>query len=106
MVITQQQIEERLMARYGYNEREAASAAAKLSALQPALQEAFLRWWETAELPEMEVEGYTAQELIEDKGMMPPAAILALDWLMRQPDVARAALERKVDYIERPQREE
>lgn len=106
MVITQQEIRERLMAHHDYNVREAASAAAKLSALQPALQEPFEHWWKTGKLPELNVEGFTAQELIEERGMTPPAAILVLDWLLREPTVARLALQRKVDYVTQPDQEE
>lgn len=56
------------------------------------LHESFARWWETGELPTVEVEGYTAGRLAKERSLNPMAALLTLDWLLREPEAARAAI--------------
>jgi hypothetical protein len=45
------------------------------------------------------VEGYSIERLMKEFGMNPIAAFLALDWLIRDPDTARALIKRGFDRI-------
>ena len=47
----------------------------------------------------MEVEGYTAQRLMQERHMKPVAAFLTLDWLLKEPAAALKALARPYDVV-------
>ncbi len=63
----------------------------KINSLSPNVAIAFDRLIE-GEVPEIEVEGFSYKVLINDYRMKPVGAILALDWLSKEPDVAREAI--------------
>jgi hypothetical protein len=83
----------------GYPERRIEGVAQMLSRLQPQLQWRFVRWFETGEIPTLEVEGYNADLLIGDHGMNMVAVFLSLDWLLRDPKTAKASLDRGHDEV-------
>jgi len=89
----------RLMAEHGYPARGAELIAEQVLVATPAVRQAFAHWWETGDLPELSVEGYTAQRLIAEHGMNPVAAILTLDWIARDPTNAMAAVRRGHDRV-------
>ena len=43
-------------------------------------------------MPKLSIAGYTLQRLIDEHGMLPVAAFLTLDWLLRDPARATASL--------------
>lgn len=47
----------------------------------------------------MEVEGYTAERLVKERSLTPLAALFTFDWLLREPEAARAAIERGHDWV-------
>lgn len=89
----------RLMAEFNYPPKGAQIVADKLVACTSLIKEIFSHWWQTGELSNIQVEGYTIQQLIEQHSMKPIAAILTLDWLARDPVAAQASLKRKHDYV-------
>ncbi|RYX83578.1 hypothetical protein EON83_14360 [bacterium] len=62
----------------------AAVVAPQIGALRPPLREAFLSWWQTGEVPDISVQGQSAQSLV-DSGVHPLGALLSLDALERSP---------------------
>ena len=94
------EIIKRLVREFGYADWHAGRVADSIANLTPPIAEAFSHWWQTGELPTMEVEGYTAARLVAEWRLQPAAVFLALDWLLRDPEQAVAALERGYDRIE------
>lgn len=77
---------------YGYSPRGARLVAKRLAAGSPAIQAAFREWLEGGAVPNLAAEGYTMSVLMEQHAMTPIAALLTLDWLLREPAPARASL--------------
>jgi len=90
----------RLEDEYGYPAQGAHTVACKLAAADTLIQEAFLHWWNTSELPDVQIEGYSVNDLVTRHNMKPIAAFLTLDWLLRAPAEAAASLARGHDRLE------
>lgn len=75
-----------------YPETAVYSAALKLNNMSPDLQEILWHWDQTGDMPDVEAEGFTVQELMEYKGLNEIAAVLMLDWIRREPEDAKLAL--------------
>ena len=69
---------------------------AKLEHLQPNIASIFAEWATTGKIPEISIEGYTFSTLTHNFGMKPIGAFLTLDWLVREPQRARAALKKGI----------
>ncbi len=89
----------RLVSEFGYNDGGAALVAAKLANLHGELAEIVERWWRDGATIHFSVRGYTVQSLMADSAMNPIAAILTLDWLLREPDKAERAIRHGHDRI-------
>jgi hypothetical protein len=67
----------------------------------PIIQKAFEQWWYDGTLDaELELHGYTLKRLLDDYAFNPINALLTLDWLLREPEMALAALDEGYDDIE------
>ncbi len=98
---------DRLISDFGYTLDRAPSVARKINAFPLALKSSFWKWWQTGILDEdLQVEGFTIGWLIRSRGMKPIAAFLALDWLSRDPEKARATISRGYDTIIPPRKKE
>lgn len=81
----------------GYPESAADQAAEKLSTLTGELKVAVFSWLETEAEPEIASNGYTTKSLMEKfPGMTYPAALLTIDWLEREPDIAKQIIEKGI----------
>lgn len=89
----------RLISEFHYPPQGANIIAQKLVNCSPDLQNAFITFWETGEIPPLEVEGYTVERLVTEHGMKPIAALLTLDWLKREPEKAKASLIKGHDFV-------
>ena len=83
----------------GYSPAGAASAAAKLTAMQPQWKEAYVRWMEGGPLPDVCVEGFDIMGLVEHRALTVPGAFLVMDWLAREPEAAKKALAEPPDEV-------
>jgi hypothetical protein len=99
---SRQELVTRLTDELSYPPYSAQLMADKVQRLQPELQEPFERWWNTGELPAMKVEGYTVVGLMKRRSLNPLAALMTLDWLLREPELARETIERGFDSVETP----
>lgn len=97
-----EQMASQLVEEFSYSISGAQRAAQKLLTLSSPVAEAFMTWWRSREVPEIEVEGYTVASLMQRQGMNPIAAFLTLDWLFREPERARASLRRGHDRVALP----
>jgi hypothetical protein len=90
---------ERLTNDLGYPSAGAPLLARKLQQASPLIQEAWRAWSETGSLPALSVGGNVVERLAREHGMKPVAALLTLDWLLREPGRARASLEKGHDRL-------
>ncbi len=90
-------IDRRLMEELSYPPAGATLIIAKLRGAAPLIQEAFWQWWEDGILPDLTVAGITFQTLVTDHGMNPIAALLTIDWLIRDPNAALRSLKKGHD---------
>ena len=89
----------RLVSEFGYSPASADTTARDLIGCSPAVWEAFSCWWQTGDFAPLEVEGFSAERLVRDHGLLAPGAFLMLDWLLKNPNAAKAALMRGHDSV-------
>ena len=90
----------RIVSEFGYTEKRAEEAVQKLQTSNPAIQEAFEKWWVGEGLDEqLVVQDYTLQKLIDKHGFNPMNAFLTMDWLIREPARALRGLSRGRDHF-------
>ena len=85
-----------LLCSQDYPEFMLEQTADKLERLTPQIARLFETWAETEQKPDLEICGYSYSRLTRDFKMKPVAAFLALDWLVREPKKASAALNRGI----------
>lgn len=69
----------------------------KIGKLSSQLMPAMNEWLEHESMPVVDVDGYTTASLMEKfKGMQYPAAILLLDWLLKDPETANQAINKGI----------
>jgi hypothetical protein len=90
-------VRERLIDNFDCKESQADGVVEKISKLAPDIYAAFEAWFNTGVIKEIEVEGYTVASLREKKkNMNIIGAYLTLDWLRREPQQAKRALNEPV----------
>ena len=99
-IISRDEIIPRLIADFGYTEKNVERVAHNLQNCTPVVQEAFKKWWRGEGLDtHLEVKGYTLKRLTEEYGFGPIAAFLDMDWLIREPEKASQVLSEGYDVI-------
>ncbi len=83
----------KILAERGYTAREAKLLAGEFIALSPVLRPLLEAWINDGSTPDYGAEGYTIKGLM-DEGMEYPAALLTIDWLLKEPEKAIASLRR------------
>ncbi len=79
----------------GYPENAAVLVAEKLSMISPRLKPALDTWLRTGAEPEECAEGFSTKNLMKkQKNMKYPAALLSIDWLLRDPHIAKPIIEK------------
>lgn len=76
----------------GHTKREAEMVIAQLRKLDTPIKKLFITWFQTGNYPCESIEDTTVRELVECAKMTPVNAFLTLDWLKREPVLAKAAL--------------
>jgi hypothetical protein len=93
------EIRNRLVNEFGYPPKGAEIILDKISKSAPEVQKAILDFIETGGVTAMEVEGYSLTQLRDEHGMKVIAAYLTLDWLIREPEKAKASLKKGHDFV-------
>ena len=81
-----------LKSELGYSDYEAEVTAQDLCNLQPQLQPALQEWVSSRKETDIAVGGFSAFELMKKKNFTYPATLIALDWLIVDPQTASADL--------------
>ena len=86
-----------LLVQRGYNENSAKIVSSELLGLASPLEDFFLAWMEDPQnKTNFEVCGYSIFSLMEERKMTYPAAILTIDWLIKEPEKALLSLKRGI----------
>ena len=72
------------------------NTADKIEAFSLAVAEAFDNWSKNKSQPDISIEGFAFKDLITKWGMKPIGAFITLDWLIREPEKAKVALNRGI----------
>jgi len=76
----------------GYPENAAKMTAKELSQIDNSLIAALNLWFQADEETDMTIEGFTLSELKTKHKMSYPAALLTIDWLIKEPEIATKAI--------------
>lgn len=86
-------VRDRLVNDFDCKESQVDGIVEKISKLAPDIYAAFESWFNTGVVKEIEVEGYTVASLRQKKkNMNIVGAYLTLDWIRREPEQAKFAL--------------
>lgn len=81
----------------GYDEKSAQLVAVDLIDLSQPLDAYLAKWMQDeSDMQDYSLHGYSIKQLMEERNMTYPAALLTLDWVMKEPDVAVASLKRGI----------
>lgn len=81
-----------LLDRGEYNNAQAKKVAEELSKIDKSLKPALEKWLSTEETEIKEAEGISTELLASRLGMIYPAALLTIDWLIKEPAIALPAI--------------
>lgn len=90
-----EKIKDILMMR-GYPEKQAFSVANDLQEIDSTLQDALQRWLIIEEEVDFQIEGLKLSELKQKFDMTYPAALLTMDWLIKEPELATKSINRGI----------
>lgn len=68
----------------------------KIERFTPEVKAVFNEWCSRNETPEFSVEGFSYKGLVIKWRMKPVGAFITLDWLIREPEKAKAALQKGI----------
>lgn len=80
----------------GYPNHMIDSTITKLELLNPVIKDSFDSWIAKGTTPDIEIEGYSFQMLVDSYGMKPVGAFLTLNWLTKDPETALRSLKRGI----------
>lgn len=79
----------------GYNEKSAAMVASEMVMVAPSLYP-LVDGWLNGDETDYECQGYSISGLMKARRMTYPAALLTIDWLIKEPVAAKESLKRGV----------
>lgn len=90
-------MKETIINRMHCTEAQAQKLEQKLSGISPLLQPVLEDWLQTGnEDSDLQVHGYSVNSLMQTYGISFTGALLSLDWLIREPEKAAAAIEKGI----------
>lgn len=91
----QGEIEQILLSK-GYTEKQSSQLSKDLSGLAQPLAECFSLWALNGKAVDFSSHGLSVLGLMKKFGLKYPAALLSMDWVVKDPDKAIAAIQRGV----------
>lgn len=81
----------------GYDEKSAQLVATELMTVNTPLDTYLEKWMQSeSDITDCDAYGYSIKQLMEERNMTYPAALLTMDWLMKEPDAAVVSLKRGI----------
>lgn len=92
-----QQIIQAIQSKYPdkYSSEKISSSLEKMS---PVIKKALVEFLQNHQHPQINLEGYTVEKLVNESGMNEIAAYLTLDWIIREPEQALDSLKKGHDF--------
>ncbi|MBR3454820.1 MAG: hypothetical protein IKH26_05825 [Bacteroidaceae bacterium] len=87
---------EALLFSNGYTEKQAKTIANELLQIDTSLQPLLEKWMEKGTETDVEAEGFSLVELMKQFKMTYPAALLTIDWLIKEPEIAVKAVRKGI----------
>ena len=78
----------------GYSENSANLVLNELAQLSAPLNECLVEWIETGNCKDYAVDGFSIFDFQKNRKMKYPAALLTMDWLIKEPEKAKESLKR------------
>ena len=91
-----EEIVEILMKELDYSEHAAELTADDLIKIHPQLHPALQKWLDTRIITNVEVLGFSIKQLMEQREYTFPSALISMDWLLTEPDIAKEELSEDV----------
>lgn len=85
--MTETQIYQGLLIK-GYSEKQSSNLAYQLNTLSYGLKECLSKWLSSGEESDFEANGFSLVKLMSNYKLKYPAALLSLDWVIKDPEVA------------------
>lgn len=86
-----------VLLRRGYDEKSAQLVAVELMDLSQPLDAYLVKWMQDeSDMQDYSLHGYSIKRLMEERNMAYPAALLTIDWLIKEPNAAIASLKRGI----------
>ena len=80
----------------GYPEKQAILVASNLQTLDPTLKDGLTSWLADQTETDYLIEGFKLSELKRKFDMTYPAALLTMDWLIKEPELAKKSIQRGI----------
>ncbi len=80
----------------GFPEKQAISVASDLQASDPALQNGLQSWLADQTETDFLIEGFKLSDLKQKFDMTYPAALLTVNWLIKEPELAKKSIQRGI----------
>ena len=79
-----------------YPEKQAILVASNLQTLDPTLKDGLQSWLADQTETDYLIEGFKLSELKQKFDMTYPAALLTMDWLIKDPELAKKSIQRGI----------
>lgn len=80
----------------GFDVNSASILSENLLQLDSSLRPLLSAWLESGEEKDVETEGYSVKKIMSEFGMQYQAALLTIDWLIKEPKIAQEALKKGI----------
>ena len=84
-----------LIQELNYSDFVAEQTADDLINLDKQLQPLLEKWLTNREITDFEIQGFSINELMTQRNFTFPSALIAMDWLLTEPDIATNELSQK-----------
>lgn len=85
-----------LISELGYSDHVANLTADDLVKVKPQLQPALQKWLDSREITNVEILGFSIDQLTKQRGYTFPSALISMDWLLTEPDIAQKELSNEI----------
>lgn len=85
-----------ILSNEGYPEFMLEKTADKIEGFSETVAVAYADFQSNGTVPAITIAGYDYNGLVNDYGMKPTGAFITLDWLIREPEIAKEALEKGI----------
>ena len=79
-----------------YSEHVADVTADDLLKLHPQLQPPFQSWLENRKITNVEILGFSVEQLVKQRGYTFPSALISMDWLLTDSETAKIELSEEI----------